>query len=84
MLNRNMRIAGDGAPLKNGDRLKIIAEVSVLQSNELELLVAPLSKISPISQLRGKTISVTATKGSTSWRTWTRARHRTSPSRVRR
>jgi NitT/TauT family transport system substrate-binding protein len=46
--------------LKNSDRLKVIAEASVLQANELELLVAPHSKISRVPQLRGKTISVTA------------------------
>jgi len=46
--------------LKNRDRLKIIAEASVLQANELELIVAPHSTISRVAQLRGKTISVTA------------------------
>jgi NitT/TauT family transport system substrate-binding protein len=46
--------------LKASDRLRIIAEASVLRPNQLELLVASHSQINLISELRGKTISVAA------------------------
>ncbi|HEY3881190.1 MAG TPA: ABC transporter substrate-binding protein [Trebonia sp.] len=46
--------------MEDGARLKIIAEASVLQPNELALLAPATSKIKSVTQLKGSTISVAA------------------------
>ena len=46
--------------IKDGKRLRIIAEASILQPNQLALLSSPTSKIKSLEQLKGKTLSVAA------------------------
>ncbi|HTR95460.1 MAG TPA: ABC transporter substrate-binding protein [Trebonia sp.] len=46
--------------IKYGKRLRIIAEASILQPNQLALLSSPKSKIKSLAQLKGKTLSVAA------------------------
>lgn len=46
--------------IRGGKRLRIIAEASILQPNQLAVLSAATSKIKSIKQLRGKTLSVAA------------------------